>query len=245
MKKNLNERNQVHNFILCVCENSCDPILSRFRNRNQLRFRFGLFDKLRNRFRFHTAKSSGSYGSGSTTLLETRYISYEIAHQYLEHSLYLADDTLVHRAEGADMPVRQEVVPQQGRVNQNLRAKKQKAAFFICLKEQKNSPQGTKEWFKTVHTPQSDTITIIVQYRTAVLVYQYVHVRKLLLCFLEQEPKGCGIFMKVFKFKVLWFLLFVTALIVLKKLRFIVIFKFTLPWHLLFVFALIVQREKI
>ncbi len=57
-------------------------------------------------------------------------------HQYLEHSLDLADDTLVHRAEGADVPVRQEVVPQQGGVNQNLGGKKEKASFFIRLNEQ-------------------------------------------------------------------------------------------------------------
>jgi hypothetical protein len=58
-------------------------------------------------------------------VLEERYIvnSYE----YLEHSLDLADDTLVHRAEGADVPVRQEVVPQQRGVNQNLRAKKRES----------------------------------------------------------------------------------------------------------------------
>jgi hypothetical protein len=41
-----NEGNQIHNFILCVCENFCDTIL--------LRFRFRLFDKLRFlRFRFY------------------------------------------------------------------------------------------------------------------------------------------------------------------------------------------------
>jgi hypothetical protein len=59
-KKNLNEGNRIHNFILCVCENFCDTILLRFRR----------FDKLRFRFLFHTAKSYGSYGSGSgsTTL---------------------------------------------------------------------------------------------------------------------------------------------------------------------------------
>jgi hypothetical protein len=76
--------------------------------------------------------------------------AYEIPHQYLEHSLYLADDTLVHRAEGADVPVRQEVVPQQGRVNQNLQTKK--GSFY--------SPQRTIEWFETVHAPQSDTLAI-------------------------------------------------------------------------------------
>jgi hypothetical protein len=65
MKKRLNGGNQIHNFKLCVCENFCDTILLRFRNW----FRFRLFHKLR--FRFHTAKSYGSYGSlsgsGSTT----------------------------------------------------------------------------------------------------------------------------------------------------------------------------------
>ncbi len=30
MKKILNEGNQTHNFILCVCENFCDTILLRF-----------------------------------------------------------------------------------------------------------------------------------------------------------------------------------------------------------------------
>jgi hypothetical protein len=72
MKKVLNEGNQIHKFILCVCENFCDSILIWFRNINKLRFRFRLFDKLRLRFRFHTAKSYGSYGSGSgsTTLQE-------------------------------------------------------------------------------------------------------------------------------------------------------------------------------
>jgi hypothetical protein len=51
----LNEGNQIHNCILCVCENFSDTIL--------LQFRF--------RFRFHNAKSYGSYGpgSGSTTLM--------------------------------------------------------------------------------------------------------------------------------------------------------------------------------
>jgi hypothetical protein len=60
-------------FILCVCENFCDTILLWFRNRNYLRFRFQLFDKLR--FRFHKAKSYGSYdsGSGSTTLEKTKH----------------------------------------------------------------------------------------------------------------------------------------------------------------------------
>jgi hypothetical protein len=29
-----NEPNQIHNFILCVCENFCDTILLQFRNRN-------------------------------------------------------------------------------------------------------------------------------------------------------------------------------------------------------------------
>ncbi len=55
MKKMLNEGNQIHNFILCVCETFFDTLL-RFRNRNLLRFRFWfrLFDKLR--FRFHTVK---------------------------------------------------------------------------------------------------------------------------------------------------------------------------------------------
>jgi hypothetical protein len=33
MKKILNEGNQIHNFILCVCENFCDTILLRCRNR--------------------------------------------------------------------------------------------------------------------------------------------------------------------------------------------------------------------
>jgi hypothetical protein len=65
MKKMLNEGNQTHNFVLCVCENVCDITLLRFRNRNYLRFRFQLFDKLR--FRLHTAKSNGSFGS--TTLV--------------------------------------------------------------------------------------------------------------------------------------------------------------------------------
>jgi hypothetical protein len=60
-----------------------------------------------------------------------RYIfnSYEIP-WYLEHSLDLANDTLVHGAEGADVPVRQEVVPQQGSVNQNLRGEKEKVSFY-------------------------------------------------------------------------------------------------------------------
>jgi hypothetical protein len=47
----LNEENQIRNFILCVSENFCDTILLRFR------------------FRFQTAKSYGSYGSDSITLL--------------------------------------------------------------------------------------------------------------------------------------------------------------------------------
>ena len=56
-KKMLTKGNQIHNFILCVCENFSDTILVRFRLR--------LFDMLQFRFRFHTAKSFGFYGSGS------------------------------------------------------------------------------------------------------------------------------------------------------------------------------------
>jgi hypothetical protein len=50
----------MNSFILCVCINFFDIILLRFR----------LFEKLLFRFVFHTAKSYGSYGSGSgsTTL---------------------------------------------------------------------------------------------------------------------------------------------------------------------------------
>ncbi len=77
MKKVLNEGNQIHKFILCVCENFCDSILIWFRNIKKLRFR--LFDKLLFRFLFHTAKSYGSYGSGSgsTTLQEINVKSTE------------------------------------------------------------------------------------------------------------------------------------------------------------------------
>jgi hypothetical protein len=31
MKKMLNEGNQTHNFVLCVCDNFCETILLRFR----------------------------------------------------------------------------------------------------------------------------------------------------------------------------------------------------------------------
>jgi hypothetical protein len=44
--KMMNEGNQIHNYILSVCENFCDTVLLRFRNRNKLRFRL----------RFHTVK---------------------------------------------------------------------------------------------------------------------------------------------------------------------------------------------
>jgi hypothetical protein len=68
-EKRLSGGNLIHNFILCISENFCDTILLWFRNRNKLRFRFRLFEKLQ--FRFDTAKSYGSYGSlsgsGSTT----------------------------------------------------------------------------------------------------------------------------------------------------------------------------------
>ncbi len=49
---------------LCVCEIFCITIL--------VPFRFLLFDKLRFRFQFHTAKSEGSYGSGSGSTTLTR-----------------------------------------------------------------------------------------------------------------------------------------------------------------------------
>jgi hypothetical protein len=52
-----------YTILYCACENFCDNILLLGRNRNQLRSRFQLFDKLL--FRFHKAKSNGS---GSTTL---------------------------------------------------------------------------------------------------------------------------------------------------------------------------------
>ncbi len=73
MKKMLNEGNPIHNFILCVYENFCDTILLRFRNRNKLRFRLRLLDKLR--FRFHTAKSYGRFQFYSTVFFLTSVTS--------------------------------------------------------------------------------------------------------------------------------------------------------------------------
>jgi hypothetical protein len=64
----MNEGNQIHNYILCVCEKFYDTILLRFR------------------LRFHTAKSYGSYGYGSTGQKVT-VPTVPVAQQCLEEDL--------------------------------------------------------------------------------------------------------------------------------------------------------------